>query len=117
MAEDIPLLYSLLSDVFPGVRYIGAEMTELKEEIKKVCSEMYLTYGEGEEEGNAWVDKVWIFMRVFHLVRFFRIPRTSEQRKKLLDWLATKTDDSTTQSHSVFACSREKNHRQAENGL
>ena len=58
VAEDIPLLYSLLSDVFPGVKYVGAEMTDLKDEIKKVCAEMYLTYGEGEDEGNAWVDKV-----------------------------------------------------------
>ena len=58
VAEDIPLLYSLLSDVFPGVKYVGAEMTELKEEIKKVCSEMHLTYGVGEDEGSAWVDKV-----------------------------------------------------------
>ena len=63
VAEDIPLLYSLLSDVFPGVKYVGAEMTELKEEIKKVCSEMFLTYGEGEDEGNAWVDKVCYILK------------------------------------------------------
>jgi hypothetical protein len=31
-----------------------------------------------------------------------------EQRKKKLDWLATDTYDITTQSHSSFACSREK---------
>ncbi len=37
-----------------------------------------------------------------------------EQRKKQLDWLATNTDDITTQSHSL--CSREKN-RQVESGL
>jgi hypothetical protein len=30
-------------------------------------------------------------------------------REKQLDWLATNTDDITTQSHSCFACSREKN--------
>jgi hypothetical protein len=39
-----------------------------------------------------------------------------EQRKKQVDWLATNTDDITTQSHSLFAFSREKN-RQVENGL
>ena len=61
VAEDIPLLYSLLSDVFPGVKYVGAEMTGLKEEIKKVCAEMYLTYGVGEDEGSAWVDKVLFY--------------------------------------------------------
>ena len=58
VAEDIPLLQSLLSDVFPGVRYVGAEMKALKAEIKKVCTEMNLVYGEGEEQGSAWVEKV-----------------------------------------------------------
>lgn len=58
VAEDIPLLQSLLSDVFPGVRYVGAEMTSLKAEIKKVCAETHLVYGDGEEQGGAWVEKV-----------------------------------------------------------
>ena len=58
VAEDIPLLQSLLSDVFPGVRYVGAEMQMLKSEIKKVCAETHLVYGEGEEQGFAWVEKV-----------------------------------------------------------
>ena len=39
-----------------------------------------------------------------------------EQRKKQLDWLATNTDDITSQSHSLFACSREQ-FRQVENRL
>ncbi len=39
-----------------------------------------------------------------------------EQRKKQLDWLATNTDDITSQSHSLFACSREQI-RQVENRL
>ena len=39
-----------------------------------------------------------------------------EQRKKQLDWLATDTDDITSQSHSLFACSREQI-RQVENRL
>lgn len=60
VAEDIPLLHSLLSDVFPGVKYMGVEMTNLKEEIKKVCAEMFLTFGDGEDEGTAWVEKVRI---------------------------------------------------------
>lgn len=61
VAEDIPLLFSLLSDVFPGVQYHRGEMTALREELKKVCQEMYLTYGDGEEVGGMWVEKVtWI---------------------------------------------------------
>lgn len=58
VAEDIPLLFSLLSDVFPGVQYHRGEMTALREELKKVCQEMYLTYGDGEEVGGMWVEKV-----------------------------------------------------------
>lgn len=57
VAEDIPLLFSLLSDVFPGVQYHRGEMTALREELKKVCQEMYLTYGDGEEVGGMWVEK------------------------------------------------------------
>lgn len=37
VAEDIPLLFSLLSDVFPGIEYTRAQMSGLKEEIRKVC--------------------------------------------------------------------------------
>ena len=39
-----------------------------------------------------------------------------QQRKKQLDWLATNTDDIISQSHSLFACSREQI-RQVENRL
>lgn len=58
VAEDIPLLFSLLSDVFPGVQYLRGEMTALREELKKVCTEMYLTYGDGDDVGSMWVEKV-----------------------------------------------------------
>lgn len=58
VAEDIPLLFSLLSDVFPGIQYHRGEMTALREELKKVCQEMYLTYGDGEDVGGMWVEKV-----------------------------------------------------------
>ncbi|KAK8783262.1 hypothetical protein V5799_015396, partial [Amblyomma americanum] len=58
VAEDIPLLFSLLSDVFPGVSYTRAEMRSLKEHIVKVCQEMFLVAGEGEEQGGAWMEKV-----------------------------------------------------------
>ncbi len=39
-----------------------------------------------------------------------------EQRKKQLDWLMTNTDVITSQSHSLFACSREQI-RQVKNRL
>lgn len=58
VAEDIPLLNSLLSDVFPGVKYNPVEMKQLRAEIKKVCESMHLSYGEGEESGSTWIEKV-----------------------------------------------------------
>ena len=57
VAEDIPLLYSLLSDVFPGVKYTTAEMKNLRREIAAVCEECHLVYGD-DEIGGAWVQKV-----------------------------------------------------------
>ena len=61
VADDIPLLHSLLSDVFPGIPYTRAAMTQLKEKIKIVCKNSHFVYGDVENEGepgSAWVDKV-----------------------------------------------------------
>ncbi|XP_011314571.1 dynein heavy chain, cytoplasmic isoform X1 [Fopius arisanus] len=57
VAEDIPLLFSLLNDVFPNVNYTRAEMKGLKDQIRKVCGEEYLVCGEGDEQGGAWQEK------------------------------------------------------------
>lgn len=54
VAEDIPLLNSLLQDVFPNVIYRHDRMQALRKEIKKVCEEMYLMYGENEETGKSF---------------------------------------------------------------
>nr|CAD7408566.1 unnamed protein product [Timema poppensis] len=83
VAEDIPLLFSLLSDVFPNVGYTRAEMagqsisystrdkcmlcTGLKEQIRKVCQEEYLVCGEGEEQGGAWMEKVLQLYQICNL--------------------------------------------------
>ncbi|XP_072172912.1 cytoplasmic dynein 1 heavy chain 1-like [Diadema setosum] len=67
VAEDIPLLYSLLSDVFPGIRYTQAQMKPLRRELAKVCEEMHLTYGEGDEIGASWVDKVLQLYQISNL--------------------------------------------------
>ena len=59
VAEDISLLKSLLSDVFPGVPYTEADMDKLREQIRIVCHKRNLTYGEGpDQSGSAWVQKV-----------------------------------------------------------
>ncbi|XP_037905377.1 dynein heavy chain, cytoplasmic isoform X4 [Hermetia illucens] len=67
VAEDIPLLFSLLSDVFPNVGYTRAEMKGLKDEIRKVCAEEYLVCGEGDEQGAAWMEKVLQLYQISNL--------------------------------------------------
>ncbi|XP_055707524.1 dynein heavy chain, cytoplasmic isoform X3 [Phlebotomus papatasi] len=67
VAEDIPLLFSLLSDVFPNVGYTRAEMKGLKTEIRKVCAEEYLVCGEGDEQGCAWMEKVLQLYQISNL--------------------------------------------------
>lgn len=49
VAEDIPLLNSLLTDVFPNVEYKPDKMHKLREEISKVCKEMFLEYGANSQ--------------------------------------------------------------------
>nr|XP_018911901.1 PREDICTED: dynein heavy chain, cytoplasmic [Bemisia tabaci] len=60
VAEDIPLLFSLLNDVFPQVKYTRAEMSGLKEQIRKVCQEEFLVCGEGDEQGTPWMEKSYM---------------------------------------------------------
>lgn len=71
VAEDIPLLFSLLSDVFPNVSYTRAEMSGLKEEIRKVCVEEYLVCGEGDEQGTHWMEKV-NYKKIYKLFLFIQ---------------------------------------------
>ena len=58
VAEDIPLLFSLLNDVFPGVEYQRSKMEALKAEVVKICEEEQLLCGINGEEGGAWMEKV-----------------------------------------------------------
>ena len=51
VTEDIPLLRSLLSDVFPNVEYREDKIAALREKIKIVCEEMHPVYGESDETG------------------------------------------------------------------
>ena len=64
VAEDIPLLYSLLSDVFPGIAHTRNQMTKLRTEVVKVCNQMHLVHGSGDEIGNMWLEKVCMCMHV-----------------------------------------------------
>ena len=106
VAEDIPLLQSLLSDVFPGVRYVSAEMKALKAEIKKVCTEMNLVYGDGEEQGGSWVEKVrGVFSNKKKLIGFDVIEKSG-----VLQSTVSKRDPTglaRTVLESVFLANRE----------
>ncbi|ORX61965.1 dynein heavy chain [Hesseltinella vesiculosa] len=52
VADDIPLLTSLLADVFPGVEYAPVDLDRLKHELRKVCQENRIV------AGDAWMEKV-----------------------------------------------------------
>uniref|UniRef100_A0A5K3FEA9 Dynein heavy chain, cytoplasmic n=2 Tax=Mesocestoides corti TaxID=53468 RepID=A0A5K3FEA9_MESCO len=62
VAQDIPLLHSLLKDVFPGIAYTASSMDSLRRELKRVCEEMYLVYcddtTDASTSGALWVEKV-----------------------------------------------------------
>ena len=51
VAEDVPLLTSLLADVFPGVDYVPVNLDRLKEHIVAVCRERHLV------ADPAWLQK------------------------------------------------------------
>eukprot|EP01114_Cavostelium_apophysatum_P023031 TRINITY_DN854_c0_g1_i2.p1 TRINITY_DN854_c0_g1~~TRINITY_DN854_c0_g1_i2.p1 ORF type:complete len:4577 (-),score=1545.65 TRINITY_DN854_c0_g1_i2:38-13768(-) len=53
VAEDIPLLYSLLMDVFPGAVFYPFEVKGLREKISEVCKERFLV------ERPEWIEKLF----------------------------------------------------------
>ncbi|KAG1841306.1 dynein heavy chain and region D6 of dynein motor-domain-containing protein [Suillus subalutaceus] len=52
VADDVPLLTSLLADVFPGTDYVPVDLDALREQILKVCAERRLV------DGDRWVAKI-----------------------------------------------------------
>ncbi|KAI0762764.1 dynein heavy chain protein 1 [Fomes fomentarius] len=52
VADDVPLLTSLLADVFPGVDYVPVDLDALREQISNVCAERRLVQGE------RWINKI-----------------------------------------------------------
>ena len=61
VADDIPLLHSLLTDVFPGIQYTPAAMEALRAEITKVCDEEYLVSSSARFTLDLLSD--WCFVR------------------------------------------------------
>ncbi|KZV92126.1 dynein heavy chain protein 1 [Exidia glandulosa HHB12029] len=52
VADDVPLLTSLLADVFPGTEYQPVDLGALREQIVNVCKEKRLV------TGDKWVAKI-----------------------------------------------------------
>ncbi|KAL8276643.1 hypothetical protein RQP46_010992 [Phenoliferia psychrophenolica] len=52
VADDVPLLTSLLADVFPGIDYVPVNLDQLKEHIMAVCAERHLV------PDAVWLQKV-----------------------------------------------------------
>lgn len=52
VADDVPLLASLLSDVFPGIEYNPSDLDQLKSHIRAVAAERHLVVGD------VWFQKV-----------------------------------------------------------
>ncbi|CAJ0586706.1 unnamed protein product, partial [Mesorhabditis spiculigera] len=66
--EDIALLFSLLSDVFPSIQYAPNEMTDLREKLSEICSAQMLCYSNRTGElGSAWVEKVLQLYQITNL--------------------------------------------------
>lgn len=53
VAEDIPLLYSLLTDVFPGATFVPFDIKALRDKILETCKERFLV------EKPEWVEKIF----------------------------------------------------------
>ncbi|OZJ04271.1 hypothetical protein BZG36_02479 [Bifiguratus adelaidae] len=52
VAEDIPILNQLLTEVFPGVEYVPLELKDLRDALRTICEEQHFAYD------NVWMDKV-----------------------------------------------------------
>lgn len=52
VAGDISLMKSLLTDVFPGIKYEPVDLEKLKETVSKLCEEFLLV------DGELWMEKV-----------------------------------------------------------
>uniref|UniRef100_A0A915BJF8 Dynein heavy chain, cytoplasmic n=6 Tax=Parascaris univalens TaxID=6257 RepID=A0A915BJF8_PARUN len=68
ISEDIALLFSLLSDVFPSVHYKPNQMAKLRAEISKVCDQLLLSQSSVPGElGSAWLEKVLQLYQITNL--------------------------------------------------
>lgn len=62
VADDIPLLYSLLSDVFPGAKFEPIELAEIRRHAAKICEERFLV------ASPEWLEKVCVRHTYTHVL-------------------------------------------------
>ena len=68
VAADLPLLDSLLADVFPGAVYEPANIAALKQHIKAVCHELHLACDEDRSRpGGLWLEKILQLYQITNL--------------------------------------------------
>uniref|UniRef100_A0A8R1U2J5 Dynein heavy chain, cytoplasmic n=1 Tax=Onchocerca volvulus TaxID=6282 RepID=A0A8R1U2J5_ONCVO len=68
VSEDIALLFSLLSDVFPSIQYKPNQMARLRGEVAKVCDQLLLCQSSTPGElGSAWLEKVLQLYQITNL--------------------------------------------------
>ncbi|KNE70419.1 hypothetical protein AMAG_14553, partial [Allomyces macrogynus ATCC 38327] len=59
--DDLPLLRSLLADVFPGIEYRPVDLQKLEEAIRAVCKERFL------DPTEAWMSKILQLYQIQHI--------------------------------------------------
>ncbi|VDO10427.1 unnamed protein product [Brugia timori] len=68
ISDDIALLFSLLSDVFPSIQFKPSQMDGLRSEIAKVCDQLLLCQSPIPGElGSAWLEKVLQLYQITNL--------------------------------------------------
>jgi dynein heavy chain 1 len=97
--DDLPLLQSLLNNVFPVVKFEPYEIVKLKDEIKHVCNELNLVYGGSSSTnenisvgGSLWLEKVLQLYSISILNHGLRLARENQRRGKCCSrrWRDTK---------------------------
>ena len=103
----LPLRWASLASVSLNLHSHSLHSNPITLPASLFTSSTYSSPDRNEMEirkNNATVTQTSPFQSLFSTRRIC----SREQSEKQFHWLATNTDDITTQSHSLFACSREK---------
>ncbi len=106
--EQLLLVWCFLPLCFAEPVFIAYRITQVWKSTS-ICSLVSTQNRLFNSENREYISENRVFVCCFPLGGFVRtgFVRTNREKKQL-DWLATNIDDITTQSHSLFACSRGK---------